>query len=160
MATATIKEAMLAGSGNFIQQEGYYDTWKQELGKYQETRTAWKEPFEPYVKRTHKDIKMRETSYNPVIQKYNNPVIEDKLAELERQAFIDVLAQNKVGAPRFSYEECRIVLSGTSRPIMLSTLRTNSRGSRIALTSPRRSPGTSGSAPRLTLSTTSCRICL
>jgi hypothetical protein len=28
MATATIKEAMLAGSGNFIQQEGYYDTWK------------------------------------------------------------------------------------------------------------------------------------
>ena len=44
------------------------------------------------MKRTHKDIKMRETSYNPVIQKYNNPVIEDKLAELERQAFIDVLA--------------------------------------------------------------------
>ena len=70
MATATIKEAMLAGSGNFIQQEGYYDTWKQELGKYQETRTAWKEPVEPYVKRTHKDIKTRETSYNPVIQKY------------------------------------------------------------------------------------------
>ena len=100
MATATIKEAMLAGSGNFIQQEGYYDTWKQELGKYQETRTAWKEPFEPYVKRTHKDIKMRETSYNPVIQKYNNPAIEDKLADLERQAFIDVLAQNKVGATR------------------------------------------------------------
>jgi hypothetical protein len=27
-ATATIKEVMIKGSGNFIQQEGYYDTWK------------------------------------------------------------------------------------------------------------------------------------
>jgi len=34
MATATIKEVMLAGSGNFIQQEGYYDTWKAEMNKY------------------------------------------------------------------------------------------------------------------------------
>jgi len=67
MATATIKEVMLAGSGNFIQQEGYYDTWKADMSKYQETRTAWKEPVEPYVKRTYKDIKMRETSYDPIV---------------------------------------------------------------------------------------------
>jgi hypothetical protein len=32
--TVSIKEAMLAGSGNFIQQEGYYSTWKQELNNY------------------------------------------------------------------------------------------------------------------------------
>jgi hypothetical protein len=96
MATATIKEVMLAGSGNFIQQEGYYDTWKQEMNKYQETRTAWKQPVEPYVKKTYKDIKMRETSYDPILQKYRNPNIEDRLAELEKQAFIDVLAKNKV----------------------------------------------------------------
>jgi hypothetical protein len=35
MATATIKELMLAGSGNFIQTEGYYDTWKQGMTTYE-----------------------------------------------------------------------------------------------------------------------------
>jgi hypothetical protein len=53
MATATIKEIMLAGSGNFIQQEGYYDTWKQGMKAYETGRTAWRAPDEPYVKRTH-----------------------------------------------------------------------------------------------------------
>jgi len=130
MATATIKEAMLAGSGNFIQQEGYYDTWKQELGKYQETRTAWKEPFEPYVKRTHKDIKMRETSYNPVIQKYNNPAIEDKLADLERQAFIDVLAQNKVGAFRLFLMKSVGSVSQVRADLQRRQLREQAQGSR------------------------------
>ncbi len=66
MATATIKEIMLKGSGNFLQTEGYYDTWKTDLNKYQETRTAWQAPAEPYVKKTHKDIKQREASYNPI----------------------------------------------------------------------------------------------
>lgn len=66
MATATIKEAMLHGSGNFIQTEGYYDTWKADIGKYEETRTTWKQPSEPYYKHTHKDIKAKETSYNPL----------------------------------------------------------------------------------------------
>jgi hypothetical protein len=76
MATATIKEVMLAGSGNFIQTQGYYDTWKQSMHAYQEGRTAWQKPDEPYLKRTHKDIKTRETSYNPVTQKFNDPVLE------------------------------------------------------------------------------------
>ncbi len=96
MATASIKEVMLAGSGNFIQQEGYYDTWKQEMNKYQETRTAWKEPIEPYVKRTHKDIKARETSYDPIIQRFRDPHVEKHIGEAEQQNFIDVLAKNKV----------------------------------------------------------------
>jgi len=36
------------------------------MDKYQETRTAWKEPVDPYVKRTNKEIKARETQYNPI----------------------------------------------------------------------------------------------
>jgi hypothetical protein len=35
MATATIKEIMLAGSGNFIQTEGYYSTWKEGMKHYE-----------------------------------------------------------------------------------------------------------------------------
>ena len=85
------------------------------MNKYQETRTAWKQPVEPYVKKTYKDIKMRETSYDPILQKYRNPNIEDRLAELEKQAFIDVLAKNKV-INMFRSPIFRIALWGMNRP--------------------------------------------
>lgn len=98
---ATVKVGRHAGNGNFIQTEGYYDTWKQEMHKYEETRTQWKEPVEPYVKRTNKDIKERETSYNPIIQKYKDPEIERQLNDAEQQNFIDVLAKNKDRALRY-----------------------------------------------------------
>ena len=96
MATATIREAMLAGSGNFIQQEGYYETWKQGMTKYEEGRTLWRDPVEPYVKRTNKDIKARETSYNPITQKFRDPQVEKHVERAEQDNFIDVLAKNKV----------------------------------------------------------------
>ena len=83
MATATIREAMLAGSGNFIQTEGYYDTWKEGMKHYETGRTAWKAPVEPYVKRTNKDIKQRETSYNPITQKFADTRIEAKVTHAE-----------------------------------------------------------------------------
>jgi hypothetical protein len=101
MATATIKEAMLHGSGNFLQTEGYYDTWKTDMHKYQETRTAWKDPVEPYVKRTFKDMKQKETSYNPITQKFKDPVVEQHIERVEKDSFIEVLAKNKDRALRY-----------------------------------------------------------
>lgn len=43
-----------------------YETWKQDIQNYQEQRTTFKGFAEPYVKKTHKEIKMKETSYNPI----------------------------------------------------------------------------------------------
>jgi hypothetical protein len=48
------------------------------------------------VKRTYADIKAKETQYNPIIQKYNDPNIENHLQNIEKQNFIDVIAKNKV----------------------------------------------------------------
>ena len=53
------------------------------MKKYEETRTAWKEPVEPYVKHTYKDIKARETTYNPITQKFNDPKIENHVEKAE-----------------------------------------------------------------------------
>jgi len=101
MATATIKELMLAGSGNFIQTEGYYDTWKQGMANYEQTRTAWKEPVEPYVKRTFKDMKAKETLYNPITQVFKDPSVETHLRKAEQENFIDTLAKNKDRSLRY-----------------------------------------------------------
>lgn len=99
--TVSIKEAMLAGSGNFIQEEGYYPKWKNELNTYTETRAQWKEPVEPYVKRTYKDIKARETSYDPIAQRFRDPAVEKNNTKVEQQHFIDVLAKNKDRSLRY-----------------------------------------------------------
>jgi hypothetical protein len=101
MATATIKELMLAGSGNFIQTEGYYDTWKQGMTNYEQNRTAWKEPVEPYVKRTFKDMKAKETQYNPITQVFKDPAVETHLRKAEQENFIDTLAKNKDRSLRY-----------------------------------------------------------
>lgn len=101
MATATIKELMLQGSGNFLQTDGYYETWKSEVTKYQADRSAWKDPVEPYVKRTFKEMKERETSYNPITQKFKDPSVETHIEKAEREAYIDVLAKNKDRALRY-----------------------------------------------------------
>lgn len=101
MKIATIKTAMLKGSGNFIATEGYYDTWKNDIGKYEEARTTWKQPAEPYFKVTHKDLKTKETSYNPLTQKFNDPRVEKHVERVEQDNFIDVLAKNKDRALRY-----------------------------------------------------------
>ena len=54
------------------------------------------QPVEPYVKRTHKDHKAKETLYNPIVQKFSDPQIEDHIQNLEKGNFIDVIAKNKV----------------------------------------------------------------
>lgn len=48
------------------------------------------------MKRTHKDYKTRETIYNPITQKFNDPNIERHVSQVEQQNFIDVIAKNKV----------------------------------------------------------------
>lgn len=71
MATATAQ----TNNGNFLTHDPY-DTWKQEIQQYQETKTGFKGKPDPYVKKTHADIKAKETIYNPIIQKFNDPDIE------------------------------------------------------------------------------------
>ena len=43
-------------SNNFLQHDAY-STWGQELKNYQHNKTNYQGFAEPYVKRTHKDIK-------------------------------------------------------------------------------------------------------
>ncbi len=71
------------------------------MKKYEETRTAWKEPVEPYVKHTFKDIKARETTYNPITQKFHDPKVETHVEKVEKEKFIEVLAKNKVSSEYF-----------------------------------------------------------
>ena len=71
------------------------------MNNYTETRTAWKEPVEPYVKRTYKDIKARETTYDPIAQKFRDPAVEKQIEQAEQQNFIDVIAKNKDRSLRY-----------------------------------------------------------
>ena len=71
------------------------------MNNYTETRTAWKEPVEPYVKRTYKDIKARETTYDPIVQKFRDPAFEKQIEQAEQQNFIDVIAKNKDRSLRY-----------------------------------------------------------
>jgi hypothetical protein len=41
-------------------------------------------------------VKAQDVIYNPITQKYNNPMHENKVTDFEKQNFIDVLAKNKV----------------------------------------------------------------
>ena len=53
------------------------------------------------MKRTFKDMKEKETSYNPITQKFKDPVIEQHIERVEKDSFIDVLAKNKDRALRY-----------------------------------------------------------
>ena len=68
---------------------------------YEQNRTAWKEPVEPYVKRTFKDMKAKETSYNPITQAFKDPSVENHIKKVEQENFIDVLAKNKDRSLRY-----------------------------------------------------------
>ena len=39
--------------------------------------------MEPYVKRTYKDIKARETTYDPIVQKFRDPAVEQQIERAE-----------------------------------------------------------------------------
>ena len=52
-------------SANFMHMDPS-DEWRKEIQKYQETKTSFQGYAEPYVKRTHKEIKEKETLYNPI----------------------------------------------------------------------------------------------
>lgn len=71
MATTVISGANQTGN-NFLNHDPYNE-WRQEIQQYQDTRTSWKVPVEPYVKRTHKEIKDKETLYNPITQTFKDP---------------------------------------------------------------------------------------
>ena len=49
------------------------------------------------LRRTHKDIKNKETAYNPIIQQFTDPSQEQRFKTLERDRLLDTIATNKVG---------------------------------------------------------------
>ena len=67
----------------------------------------------PYKKVTHEFIKNQDAIYNPIIQKYTNPIHETKVTDFEKQNFIDVLAKNKDRALR--YEQTYNILNFESK---------------------------------------------
>lgn len=91
MATATVQN----GASNFISHGDPNATWQNEIRAY-ETMRATIPVGDPYVKKTHKDIKLKETIYNPITQKYNDPNFEDCARQQEQANFTDVIAKNKV----------------------------------------------------------------
>ena len=78
-------------SANFMHMDPS-DEWRKEIQKYQETKTSFQGYAEPYVKRTHKEIKEKETLYNPITQKFNDPSYEQQLQKAEKTNFVEVLA--------------------------------------------------------------------
>eukprot|EP00347_Sterkiella_histriomuscorum_P023036 403336202 len=96
MATATATQ----GNGNFLSHDPY-DNWRNELTTYEQQRTQDKGFAEPYVKRTHKDYKARETVYNPITQKFNDQNIENQVQRIEKNNVVEVIASNKDRALRY-----------------------------------------------------------
>jgi len=90
MATDLGTVAQTFGLQNGLQQ------WKNDMADYVDKKRNLQ--YEPprYKKVTHEFIKHQDVIYNPVTQKYNNPVHESKVTDFEKQNFIDVLAKNKV----------------------------------------------------------------
>jgi len=60
------------------------------------SRTNFNQPTEIEPRRTHKDIKTKETAYNPITQKFNDQGKESMMQTAERENFVKVIAQNKV----------------------------------------------------------------
>jgi hypothetical protein len=58
------------------------------------TQLNFKQEYNPRI--THKLIKQAETSYNPILQKYQDKAYEGGMQAYEKETFIDTLAKNKV----------------------------------------------------------------
>ena len=73
--------------------------WSQSLNSYLESRRQikFKTPMPHYVK--HKEIKEKDTQYNPVLQTYTNTEIERAARNQDNKALIEVLARNRVRSP-------------------------------------------------------------
>jgi hypothetical protein len=86
---------MATAASNFINHGDPNATWHKEMKAY-ETMKATVPVGDPYVKRTNKEIKLKETAYNPITQKYTNASHENAAKKYEQSNFLDVIAQNKV----------------------------------------------------------------
>ena len=56
----------------FFPRKSQYNQWKQELKDYVDERNTFQGQPEPYFKVTYKDVKERETSFNPITQIYKD----------------------------------------------------------------------------------------
>jgi hypothetical protein len=70
--------------------------WRSDVADYIDKKKNLQFVQPPYKKVTHEFMKAQDVIYNPITQKYTNPIHETKVAEFEKQNFIDVLAKNKV----------------------------------------------------------------
>lgn len=72
-----------------------YNNWKDEIKNYETLKKniQWTQSEKPH-KITHEQIKKAETSYNPILQKYNNETTEKIIKTKEKSYLIDNLAKN------------------------------------------------------------------
>lgn len=96
-----LKLAMTASNEVFFPKGEDYNNWKQDVNSYIQTKKEFQGVAEPYVKNDHVKIKKIESFYNPITQKYNDPVYEKQARQNEYDSFVTTLAKNKDNALRY-----------------------------------------------------------
>ena len=78
-----------------------YSTWKSDVNKYTYQKRDFVGKPQPTNFVTQKEIKMNESLYNPITQKYNDNSSEVVARKNEQDNFIHTLAKNKDNALRY-----------------------------------------------------------
>ena len=66
------KIAQTASNEVFFPKDNDYNSWKQDVSSYIQTKTNFQGKADPYVKVTNAFIKAQETKYNPITQVYKD----------------------------------------------------------------------------------------
>lgn len=77
------------------------DEWRNTISQYEMGKSSlnFMQPPVKHVKAG--EIKKIETMYNPILQQYSNPNMENEVRHYERESLIDTLAKNKDRALRY-----------------------------------------------------------
>ena len=89
---ANLKMMQTASNEVFFPQDNDYAAWRNDMGKYTQTKSEFQGKAEPYVKVDYKSVKARETRYNPITQVYANQDREQHSRQLEKDSFLNKLA--------------------------------------------------------------------
>lgn len=77
------------------------DDWRNTVQDYQMSKTNLNFRQEPVKHVRHHEIKQIETMYNPILQQYTDPKLENQVKRAEKDNLIDTLAKNKDRALRY-----------------------------------------------------------
>ena len=77
------------------------DEWRSTIQGYEMSKTGLNFRVQPQRRVTHTEIKKIETMYNPILQTYSDPSLENNVRKQEREMLIDTLAKNKDRALRY-----------------------------------------------------------